>query len=95
MITQGNRIGTMEQLQPEPLVDRTSEELNELLEGLRCKVDKLDNLICPTWVNPCLLLDKMGELVELVDNHELQRAWFSTHARVNDAVAMVMMPGFR
>ena len=73
----------------------TSEELNELLKGLRYYVDKLDNLIHPTWANPCLLLDKMGELVELVDNHKLPGAWFSAHARVDDALAMVTMPGVR
>jgi hypothetical protein len=83
----------MEQLQPEPLVDMTSEEPNELREGLRYYVDKLDNLICLTWANPCLLLHKMGELVELVDNHELWGAWFSAHARVDDAIVMVTMPG--
>ncbi len=95
MITRGDRIGTMEQLQPEPLVDMMSEELNELHKGLRYYGDKLDNLICPTCANPCLLLNKMGELVELVDNHELSGAWFSTHARVDDAVVMVTTPGIR
>jgi hypothetical protein len=87
----------MEQLQPEPLVDMTSEELNELHKGLRLRyyADKLDNLIRPTWANPCLLLNKMGELVELVDNHELSGAWFSSHARFNDAVVIVKMPGIR
>jgi hypothetical protein len=38
----------MEQLQPDPMVDKTSEELNELREGLRYFADKLDNLIHPT-----------------------------------------------
>jgi hypothetical protein len=83
----------MEQLQPELLVDMTSEELNKLCKGLRYYVDKLDNLIRPTWANPCLLLDKISELVELVDNHELSGAWFSAHARVNNAVVTVTTPG--
>jgi hypothetical protein len=92
VITQGNRINTMEQLQPEPLVDMMSEELNELCNGLRYYADKVDNLINPTWANPYLLLNKMGELVELVDDHELSGAWFSTHARVNNVVVMVTTP---
>jgi hypothetical protein len=71
----------MEQLQAEQLVDMMSEELNELCEGLRYYADRLDNLICPTWANPYFLLNKMGELVELVDNHELSGAWFSAHVQ--------------
>ncbi len=71
----------------------THEELNELCKGLRYYVDKLDNLIHPTWANPCLLLNKMGELVELVDNHEISGAWFSVHARVDNLVVMVTTPG--
>jgi hypothetical protein len=55
-------------------------------------VDKLDNLICPTWVNPCLLLIKMGELDELIDEHKLSRAWYSAHAGVDNVVMMVTMP---
>ncbi len=93
MITRGDRLNTMEQLQPEPLVDMTSEDLNGLHKGLRCVVDKLDNLIRPTWANPCLLLNRMSDLVELVDNHELSGAWFSAHARENNAVVMVTTPG--
>jgi hypothetical protein len=85
----------MVHLQPELLVDMTSEELNELHKGLRYYADKLDNLICPTWANPCLLLDKMGGLVELVDNHELLGAWFSAHARIDNAIVMVTRPGIR
>jgi hypothetical protein len=82
----------MEQLQPDLLVDMTSEELNKLHKELRYYADKLDNLICPTWVNPCLLLIKIGELDELIQEHELSGAWFSAHARVNNAVVMVMTP---
>jgi hypothetical protein len=82
----------MEQLQPDPLVDMTSEELNDLRKGLRYYADKLGNLIPPTWSNPCLLLDKLGELEKLVGDHDLSGAWISAHARVDDAVVMVTMP---
>ncbi len=58
-------------LQPDPLVDMMSKELNDLHKGLRYYADKLDNLICPTWANPCLLLIKMGELNKLIDEHDL------------------------
>jgi hypothetical protein len=85
----------MEQLQPDPLVDMTSEGLDKLCKELRYYADQLDNLIHPTWANPCLLLIKMGELDELIDEHELWGAWFSAHARVNDAVVMVTMPEIR
>ncbi len=37
----------------------------------------------------------MGELEELVDEHDLSGAWFGAHARVNDAVVMVTMPEIR
>jgi hypothetical protein len=37
----------------------------------------------------------MGELDELIDEHELSRAWFSTHARVDNMVVMLMMPEIR
>jgi hypothetical protein len=37
----------------------------------------------------------MGELEELVDDHELSGARFSAHARVNDAVVMVTTPEIR
>jgi hypothetical protein len=71
----------MEQLQPDPLVDKTSEELNKLHKGLRYYADKLDNLFCPTWANPCLILNKLGELDKLIDEHDLLGAWFSAHAK--------------
>jgi hypothetical protein len=64
----------------------TSEELSDPRKWLRYYADKLDNLICPAWVNPCLLLDKLGELEELVDDHDLSGAWFSAHARVDNVV---------
>ncbi len=34
----------------------------------------------------------MGELDELIEEHELSGAWFSAHARVDDAVVMVTTP---
>ncbi len=37
----------------------------------------------------------MAELEKLVDEHELLGAWFSTHARVDNAVVMVTMPEIR
>jgi hypothetical protein len=95
VITQGDRINTMEQLQRELLVDMTSDKLNELCKGLRYYVNKLDNLFHPAWANPCLLLDKIGKLGELVDDHELSGAWCSAHARVHNAVVMVTMPEIR
>jgi hypothetical protein len=82
----------MDQLQPDPLVGMTSEELDKLRKELRYYKDKLDNLICPTWANPCLLLIEMGELDELIEEHDLSGAWFSAHATVKDAVAMVRTP---
>ncbi len=68
------------------------DKLVKLRKELRYYADQLDNLICLTWMNPYLLLIKMGELDELIDEHKLSRAWSSTHARVNDAVVMVTMP---
>jgi hypothetical protein len=85
----------MEQLQPDWLVVMASEELDELPKELRYYADKLDNLICPTWVNPYLILNKLDELEELVDDHDLSGAWFSVHARVDNAVVMVTMPWIR
>jgi hypothetical protein len=82
----------MEQLQPDPLVDMMSDELDKLRKELRYYADQFDNLICPTWANPCLLLIKMGKLDEMIDEHELSGAWFSAHARVDDAVVMVTTP---
>jgi hypothetical protein len=64
----------------------------EVLKGLRYYADKLGNLISPIWSNLCLLLNKLGEFEELVDGRDLSGAWFSTHARVDNAVVMVMMP---
>ncbi len=40
-------------------------------------MDKLVNLIHPTWANPYLLLDQLVELEELVDDCDLLGAWFS------------------
>jgi hypothetical protein len=88
VITRGNK----NRHQPDLLVDKKSEELDDLHKGLRYYADKLDNLISPTWSNPCLILDKLGELEELVDDHDLTGAWFSAHAKVDDAVVMVRMP---
>jgi hypothetical protein len=85
----------MEQLQPDPLVEMMSEELDKLRKELRCYADKIDNLICPTWAHPCLLLIEMGELDELIEEHDLLGAWFSTHVTVDNAVVMVMMPEIR
>jgi hypothetical protein len=82
----------MEQLQPDPLVDMTSEDLNDLCEGLRFYVDSIGALILPTWSNPCLILTKLGELEDLVDDHDLLGAWFGTHARIDGAVVMVTTP---
>jgi hypothetical protein len=65
------RIYTIEQLQPDPLVDMTSDELNKLCKESRYYADKIDNLICPTCANPCLILIEMGELEELVDDYDL------------------------
>jgi hypothetical protein len=66
-----------------------SDELDKLCKECRYYVDQLDNLIRPTWANPCLLLIKMGKLDELIDEHELSGAWFSAHARVDNGVVMV------
>jgi hypothetical protein len=82
----------MEQLQPDPLVNMTIDKLDKLRKELWYYADQLDNLICPTWANSCLLLVKMGELDELIEEHELPGAWFSAHARVNNAVVMVTAP---
>jgi hypothetical protein len=85
----------MEQLQPDPLVDLTSKDLNDQRKGLRFYADSIGALILPTWSNPCLILEKLGELEELVDDHDLLGVWFSPHARVDGAVVMVMTPDLR
>ncbi len=82
----------MAQLQPEWLVDMTSDKLNKLHEELRYYADQLDNLVRPRWANSCLLLIKVDELQELVDEHELSGAWFSAHAGVNNVIVMVTRP---
>ena len=82
----------MEQLQADLLVDMTRKDLNDLRKGLRFYADSIGALIHPTWSNPCLILNKLGELEELVDDHDLSGAWFSTHARVDGAVVMVRIP---
>jgi hypothetical protein len=62
----------MAQLQPDPLVDMRSDRLDKLREELRYYANQLDNyLICPTWANPCLLLIKMSDLDEWMEDHEL------------------------
>jgi hypothetical protein len=85
----------MEQLQPEQLVNMTSDELNKLHKELRYYVDQLDNRVRLTWAHLCLLRIKMGAFEELIDDHELLGAWFSAHARVNDVVVMVTTPEIR
>jgi hypothetical protein len=82
----------VEQLQPDLLVDMTSENLNDLHKGLRLYADSLGALILPTWSNPCVILAKLGELEETVDDHG---AWFSAHARVDGAGVMVRTPEIR
>ncbi len=82
----------MEQLQPDLLVDMTSVELNDLCKGLRYYADKFDNLLRPTWANHLLVLAKLGELENLVDDHDLLGASFSTHSRVGNAIVMVTTP---
>jgi hypothetical protein len=82
----------MEQLQPDSLVYMSSEDLNDLHNGLRFYADSIGALILLTWSNPCLILAKLGELEETVDDHDLSGAWFSAHARVDSAVVMVTMP---
>jgi hypothetical protein len=73
----------MEQLQPDPLVDMTSEDLNNLHKEIRLYVDRLGTLIFPTWSNPFEILAKLGGLEERVDDYDLSGAWFSPHARVD------------
>ncbi len=90
--TKATSIGTMEQLQPDPLVDMTSKDLDELHKELTLYVDRLGTLVLPTWANPCLILEKLGELEESVDYHDLLGAWFSAHARLNNVVVMVTSP---
>ncbi len=82
----------MEQLQPDLLVDMTSEDLNGLRKELKLYADRLGALILPTWSNPFEILAKLGDLEETVDDHDLSRAWFSVHARVDSAVVMVTTP---
>ncbi len=79
----------MGQLQPDPLVEMTSEDLNNLCKGSRFYADSIGPLILLTWSNPFLILAKLGELEELVDDHDLLGAWFIAHARVDGAVVMV------
>ncbi len=87
------RINTIEQLQPDPLVVHdTSKDLNDLCKGLRFYADSLGALILLTWSNPCLIFAKLGELEEMVDDHDLLGAWFSAHVRVDGAVVMVTAP---
>jgi hypothetical protein len=52
----------MEQLQPDLLVDTTSEDLDDLRKELKLYADRLRTPILPTWVNPCLILNKLGKL---------------------------------
>jgi hypothetical protein len=61
----------MEELQPDPLVDMTNEDLNDLRKELKLYVDRLDTLILPTLSNAFEILDKLGELEEMVDDHDL------------------------
>jgi hypothetical protein len=85
----------MEQLHPDPLVDMASEDLNDLHEELRLYADSLGTLIHLAWLNPCLILAKLVELEETIDDHDLSGAWFSAHARVDGAVVMVTMSEIR
>ena len=59
----------MEQLQPDPLVDMTSEDLNDLRKELKLYADRLDNLILPKWSNAFEISDKLYELEEMVEAH--------------------------
>ncbi len=70
----------------------TSNDLDDLGKGLRFYAHILGTLICLTWSNPCLILNKLGELEELVDDHDLSGTWFRAQARVDGAVVMVPMP---
>ncbi len=87
----------MEQIQPDPLVDMTSDDLsNDLCKKLRLYADSLGTLILPTSSKPNLILTKLGELEETADDNDLLGgAWFSTHARVDGAIAMVTTPEIR
>jgi hypothetical protein len=85
----------MKQLQPDPLVDMTSEDLHDLRKELKLYADRLGTLILPTWSNPFEILTELGELEEMVDDHDLSGAWFSAHAGVDGAVVMVTAPEIR
>jgi hypothetical protein len=61
----------MEQLQPDPLVDMTNEDLDDLREELKLYAGRLGTLVLPTWSNAFEILNKLYELEERVEAHDL------------------------
>ncbi len=82
----------MEQLQLDPFVDMTNEDLDDLGKELKLYADRLGTLILPTWLNAFEILDRLGGLEETVDDHDISGACFSAHARVDGVVVLVTTP---
>jgi hypothetical protein len=88
-------MNNMEGLQPNPLVDMTMEELEVLRHQLKDIAENLGVLILPEWSNALEITNELHGLQEAVDDHCLNRQWFSAHARIDSTVMMATMPDIR
>jgi hypothetical protein len=82
-------MNNMEGLQPVPLDDMMVEELEALRHQFKDIAENLGVLILPEWSDALEITNELHRLREAVDDHCLNRQWFSTHARIDGTVMTV------
>jgi hypothetical protein len=88
-------INNTEWVPPNPLVDMAVEELDALCRQLKDIVENFEDLIRPEWPSALDITNELRRFWEAVDDHSLNRSWFSAHARVDGTVIMVTTPEIR
>ena len=64
------------------------EKLDALRHQFKDILENLGDLTFPEWSNALDITNELHRLREAVDDHSLNRSWFSPHARVDGIVMM-------
>jgi hypothetical protein len=85
----------MEWVLPNPLVDMTVEDLATLRCQLKNVAKNQADLFLHEWPSALDITNELHRLQEALNEYSLNQIWFSTHARVDGTVMMIMTPEIR
>ncbi len=77
---------------PNPAVDMTVEDPANLRHQSKNLAKNLADLLLHGWPSALDIMNELHRLQDAVNEYSLNQIWFSTHARVDGTVMMIMTP---